>query len=387
MPQFPWVEKKWWIVGATILAVLIVIVGAMVARRRRRKEQKLHDQRRFASMRTQDNINTILVAIPCLSEERECAETLFDLFNRARCPWRINIAIVHHGRASDMDATLHEDIISLYSGLCQGQAARDFSEQISQVWFEEKHATGPGAAWCHATNRLRGDERYVMTVDCHTRFEADWDDVVLQQYRLCFSQSDRPILTTCPPEFDSYTTLPIQSGPTFPRAAAIETDTGAPQLTPVEFANAPQAPVRSWYYCSRFSFADAQAVNLVQWDGRLSFQSWADSFYQGARYWSHGWDFFVPSKVIVRHSHRGKKISRRVALLTTKVATRQRRMSTMLFHQLLDDDTMTSPDRSVLTYVQGCGVDPLRRSVQDHAVTGLTTANPSRKEIMQKYAT
>lgn len=379
--------RAWW-VAAVVLVALVIIVGAWVARARRRAAQREHDRRRFEALQPQDSVDTIFVALPCLAEEHACADTLFSLFYEAQCPWRVHVGLMHHGRPSLLDPSAHDDIVSMYAEQCRAHDAQDFCDQISQTWLPVEQARGPDPALAHLVQTLYRKERYIFTLDCHSRLAPQWDRHLLDDYRQCLTQSAHPVLTTCPPEYDTLTTLPQHAGPTYPCVARLEPGTGAPVLAPREFAVVPRVPTRVWFHCPRLCFAEARLWQQVPPEARLEHQGWAGAFWFGARCWAAGWDLFAPTHVILHHAANKPAHSHARAPLAGKATQRAWQTSAALFHQWLrraaDEDTDNKGGRSVAAYLLGAGVQPIQGTTQSFAQDGFTGPWPRALEQMQR---
>jgi len=363
-----------WLCLAAVL-VLALVLGTAASRRRERVRQRRRNAERFDSMTPRDAANSIFVIMPCLADERACADTLFDLFDQARCPWRVTVGIVHHGAPSAVFHDMHEDVVGLYGAQCAARQTVDFSDRVKQAWHPISEAAGPSAARSEAWRDMFARERYIMTVDSHTRFEPGWDDLLLAQYGRC--RAAQPVLTTFPPEFDADMGVVLHQGATFPRAIA-SADGSFGTLAPAVFQATPAAPTPVWFFCSKLSFAASAAWVQCPPSAAPNIAPAESDLLHGARLWCAGWDMFAPTCLIVRHGRRHMRHSDRAADIGTA-----RRIAAQAVPQSVWTDVQGL--RTLSAYIAGSGVDPHGRRVMPHALHGLTGPDATAAERAQRH--
>ena len=285
----------WWLIGAAVFLVLALIMSWH--RKQQRATQQALEQSKQDLMRTEDNYNTIFVAIPCYRDEAECAATLFSLFNEADCPWRVTVGIVHHIEAHN-DYT--DNILNMYEQLCDRKRATSFQKQIRVLMAPATEAKGPLSARAIIEAELFKNERYYMTIDSHMRFVPNWDTRVLAMYDTCLALSDKPILTTFPADFNRDTQQTVDDRPTYVTMDGFDQD-GFPRPMAMPFVSTPVRPLPAPFWVPCFSFASSRALHEVPLLDTLPYLFFPEMYFQSARYWTHGWDFYSPHETLVYH--------------------------------------------------------------------------------------
>jgi hypothetical protein len=124
---------------------------------------------------------TIFVSIASYRDP-ECQRTVESIFARARYPDRIRVAIVDQRQQGSDDpicqapsetACHHDDSNEL---LCK------YARQIDRIEYPSQSMAGPILAR-HIGHRMYRGEYFVLQVDSHVRFVADWDQDIIDQWR------------------------------------------------------------------------------------------------------------------------------------------------------------------------------------------------------------
>lgn len=291
------------LVWGVVLIILCVVVVAGIRKYFQKKQQLRYEDVRRDSIAWNDPLSTIFVSIPCYEDEQECAQTLFDLFNKAKCPWRLTAGVLHHCAPTDNlgTALYTTNISNLYSQLCTAHHATDFTDRIRFLVAPTAAAWGPMAARARIEQELFHQERYYMTVDSHMRFVQDWDALLLHMYDTCLTYSAKPILTTFPGNYDRLTGLPTSTRTTYVAVQGLDAD-GFPM--PMAQYHADGAVVQlfpSLFWVPCFSFASSRLIQDVPMDPGYAFLFYPEMYLQSARYWTHGWDFYTPNLTLAYH--------------------------------------------------------------------------------------
>jgi [Skp1-protein]-hydroxyproline N-acetylglucosaminyltransferase len=73
------------------------------------------------------------------------------------------------------------------------------SNQIRVQHIDAREATGP--CWArHMTQKLYKGEEYYLSIDSHTRFIQNWDEVLISLSQRC--PSSKAIITTYPHDYE-----------------------------------------------------------------------------------------------------------------------------------------------------------------------------------------
>jgi len=284
----------WW-VGLLLLMVMMAV--SYWRRKSTFAAQAELEAVKQNAMRAEDNYNTIFIAIPCYRDESECAQTLFSIFNEAECPWRVRVGILHHVEPVN---DYSDNILNLYEQLCDRHHATSFQKQIRVVMAASQEAKGPLSARAFIEANMFKNERFYMTMDSHMRMVAGWDTKVLSMYESCLALSERPILTTFPANFNRQTQQPEDDRPTYVAADGFDQD-GFPRPKALPFVTMPVRPVESLFWVPCFSFASSRIINDVPLLDTLPYLFFPEMYFQSARYWTHGWDFFAPTDTLAYH--------------------------------------------------------------------------------------
>lgn len=119
----------------------------------------------------------------------ECRHTVEDLFQRAKYPTRIRVAIID--QVVEGDEKCNEPIepcdVAPFQALCQ------FAHQIDYYSMDARLAVGPVFARHMAHRHYRG-EYFAMQIDSHVRFVQHWDDDLISQWKS--ARNEMAVLTT-----------------------------------------------------------------------------------------------------------------------------------------------------------------------------------------------
>jgi hypothetical protein len=354
-----------------VAAVVCVIFLLWVHRRIEARRQKAYETARFAALQPADLDNTIMVTLVGITDALVAAETIFALFNEARCPWALRVRLLHY--VDDMDGhdltgVLHQDIAAHYAQLCRSRSAHCFADFVHIERRSRSFDHGPGTMLRHVMQHMYGKERYILVLGVSSVPERNWDHALLQQYALCRARSPRAMLTTCPPELHDVTRLRAQAGPTYPQVTTMDTASGAPRLRAAPFVDSLRACMPTWFFSLRFSFADAAAWRVTDFDPPYELVPDADEFAIGAALWRDGWVLYTPMSVIFSVT------PLQWTWPDTRPRESQRVQAVRRFRRTFD------PDGSFATYMRLCGVDVASVRVFTFATLGWSCADPSRAE-------
>ncbi|MBV9091092.1 MAG: hypothetical protein JO044_14530 [Mycobacteriaceae bacterium] len=162
------------------------------------------------------------------------------------------------------------------------------------------HDSG-GANWARAEiMKLWDGEDWYLQLDSHHRFAPDWDELLFDE--VARTNGDRPILTTYGPPY-----APGEPGPVDMRPMSMQfrefTPDGMPMFRPCPIADWERRtrPHRARFVSAHLLFAPGSFVRDVPCDPDLYFTG--DESTLGLRAFTHGYDLFEPSRVIVWHEY------------------------------------------------------------------------------------
>jgi Glycosyltransferase (GlcNAc) len=128
----------------------------------------------------------------------------------------------------------------------------------------------------------------------------DWDVVLTEQAALC--PSPRPVLTTYAPAYTPGEPLSASSAPMRIDFDQFTAD-GIAMLRPgrIEGWQQRTRPYRGRFASGHFFFAPGRFVSDVPWDPDLYFTG--DEITLAVRAFTHGYDLFVPSRLVLWHAY------------------------------------------------------------------------------------
>ena len=218
------------------------------------------------------------------------------MFLKAKYPERVFVGICQQNAEGDDD--------------CMDEVLEPFADNIRVVRISHFDAQGPMFARAVIEQSLYCGEMFYLQIDSHMLFIQDWDVVCIQQLAMC--QSERPILTTYPNDFDRITRRhvilpnglkkPIGSvPPTFIRFREFHERLGFLEQEKENFQTEPQYPQPSLFWAAGFSFTLGELISQVPYDPNCPFLFVGEEMGMSMRYYTHGWDFFAPGVNIVYH--------------------------------------------------------------------------------------
>jgi len=252
-----------------------------------------------AQCRTVDPEETIFVSIASYRDP-ECAETLFDLFEKAHCPFRIAVGVCQQN-----DASVDEDVLEAYRRLAS-RGVGDFSDRIRILSLPADEAKGPMYARHLIEKQLYRGERFYLITDSHMLFTPGWDRRVLQEWYACAARSPKPILTMYPNDFKKHHRLvpPPQyedTHGTYLRFKRFNDKTGVVEIEGPAFMRRPAAPVPGLFWAACFSFGPATMLRDVPFDPFCDYVFFGEEILMAARLWTSGYDFYHPTTMHVYH--------------------------------------------------------------------------------------
>lgn len=218
--------------------------------------------------------------------DRDCPNTIRDLFAKARWPERVSIGLCWQYLSPDDD---------------DFEPVPVRKEQVRVT----KYSIDQGEGVCWARNKVQGlwqGEGYALQIDSHMRFVEHWDEKCLAMLAAC--PSAKPVLSnypgafTPPDQIDSHIVSVIHANGFDPDGMLKQGSVGHP---PEKFGPIPQSAA---FCAGGFIFGAAGWIQDVPYDPFLYFQG--EEITMGVRLFSHGWDIFVPTDVICYHDYNNR---------------------------------------------------------------------------------
>ncbi len=211
----------------------------------------------------------------------ECQWTIRDLFLKAAKPERINVGICWQYEPEE-DAHC---FVEPYP----------YPRQIRER--KVKASNSKGVCWArYEAQKLYRGEDYVLMIDSHMRFVANWDEILIGELQNC--ESDKPILTSYPPSYTPPDKLEPNPKPTVIRLQPI-TESGDIRGDGIVLERFPAQPLKGAFLAAGFLFTYGNIIKQVPYDPYMYFDQEEISF--AVRAYTHGWDIFHPSRIILYH--------------------------------------------------------------------------------------
>lgn len=323
-----------------------------------------------------DTGGSIFVAVPAYRDP-ECFHTLRSLFTAAEQPERIRVGVVWQTAGKDVD------------GPC---CPEELAGAVQVMVMPHTAARGPCLARSHAWGMVDPDRhKFLLSIDCHMRFAAQWDSGLIH----CLSQcpSAKPILTGYPPDYGSSDAVPTRGGPVGLAAASGAASTGRDvrscllaashfdgdgmlRTVGKQLASEHARPLPSLFWAAGFSFSSTLVTREVPYDPNLQYLFFGEEPSMAVRLYTHGWDFFTPGRSFLYHqwSRAGRHTFRELgADADAEAAARARVYSVLGMGGFAEADVGVygrGTVRSLTQYEEYCGVSFSRQTIRDSARCG-----------------
>lgn len=297
----------------------------------------------------------------------ECAPTIADLYAKARHPERIFIGLVWQARAEDGEP-MHPD--------------QPHADQVRLFRIAAERSRG--ACWArHLAQTLWQGEEFFLQIDSHMRFEPDWDEHLFEQWQT--TNDARALLSSYPAAYEPpdtrhpCVTRMVAKG--FNHEGILSFDS---RILSKEEA---RAPLPGAFISAGFLFGPAAAIREVPYDPLLYFVG--EEISLAARLWTHGWNPYSPSRVIVYHWYR-KNEPRPLHWSDHPDWTMHNRRAVRRIRHQLGAEPCDDPEvlrdlaryalgqrRSLAAYEAYAGIDFARQTLAPHALYGPFGPHPA----------
>src|SRR5579859_5950607 len=280
--------------------------------------------------------------------DRDCVNTIEDLFAKARWPDRLFIGVCWQSLSPDDDDC---DPLGRHAEHC-----RILRFDVAQA---------EGACWArHQAQSLWRGEEYVLQIDSHMRFVEHWDEKLLAMLAAC--DSPRPVLSNYPAAFTPPNQIDSQVVSVL-NAAGFDDDgilkLGSEGLAP---ADVPDVPQPTAFVGAGFIFGPSAWITDVPYDPYLYFQG--EEITLAARLYTHGWDIFVPSDVLAYHDYNNRPDRPKRGTERRDWPTLNKRSVSRVRHMLSMEE---SDDPEVVRDLDRYGLGTRRTLARYQALTGI----------------
>lgn len=222
---------------------------------------------------------TIFVQIAAYRDP-ETIPTIVDLFIQASHPERVRVGLCWQYKEGADEA--------------KPVVPAEYKKQVRIDAVEASESEGPSWAKSRAQGFYSGED-YVLMIDSHMRFEQGWDELLVAQWKECGDV--KAVITHYPPNYTPPRKLAepiltvVRAHP--PTVGGDIRFRGEPLKVP------PAKPLRGAFAAPGFQFSRGALIEEVPYDPYLYFEQEEMCF--SARLFTHGWNVYHPSKVILYH--------------------------------------------------------------------------------------
>ncbi|MCB2262814.1 MAG: hypothetical protein LGR52_07740 [Candidatus Thiosymbion ectosymbiont of Robbea hypermnestra] len=337
---------------------------------------------------------TIFVSVASYRDP-QCPETVFDLFEKAACPSRVFVGVCQQNDDSDAD------VLEAYRKLVARRGAGDFSAQIRVHRLDADRAQGPMAARHRIEGELYRDERYYLIIDSHTLFTPRWDVACIHMWTQARKLSPKPILTMYPAGFKPFRRRWPKRGyenrpPGYVRFLKFIKRTGLVHTVGFGMQRIPERPLPSLFWVACYSFGLGSQIREVPFDPHCPYVFIGEEISMAARLWTHGYDFFHPTRMVVYHMRQqGRPTFWRLFDGDSPLHEQRRELEQAGYRRIqtllgIHEGRIEAPyglgtARTLADYEGFIGIDMRRQVVT--SLTGLTgvPANSPPEEVLCRY--
>ncbi len=246
--------------------------------------------------------NLIFVSIASY-RDNQCPTTIKNLSEAADNPENLRFVVCQQ------NSLLEKDCLRW----CKGQKHPACEPGVSRIERLSYHsARGPTWARWRIQQEWNGEE-YFLQIDAHTRMIPSWDTILKEQLEQC--PSSKPILTQYPLEYDIVQKKEDQgikekehwqddkqrSGLYIQK---FDDPDGFTRIQSDYTTTVRRQPFRSTCWAAGFSFSKGEFVKEVPYDPYTPFLFFGEEMDIAIRAFTHGWDFFSPSRAVVFHNYK-----------------------------------------------------------------------------------
>ncbi|CAD7855718.1 MAG: hypothetical protein [Olavius algarvensis Gamma 1 endosymbiont] len=277
--------------------VLLNLAARLIPARRSQRSRRRRLQEIKHQCRAIPEGETIFVSIASYRDP-QCPETVFDLFEKAACPSRVFVGVCQHNYDSDVD------VLEGYRKLVARRGVGDFSDQVRVYRQRAEQAQGSMPARHSIEEQLYRNERYYLMIDSHTLLTPRWDTECIRMWAQARKLSPKPILTMYPAGFQSFHRRWPERGyenrpPGYLHFSKFGEDTGLVNIMGADMARIPERPIRSLFWSASYSFGSGSQIREAPFDPHCSYVFIGEEISMAARLWTHGYDLFHPTRMVV----------------------------------------------------------------------------------------
>jgi len=330
---------------------------------------------------------TIFVSVASYRDS-ETPGTLYSLLQQAANPARVFIGLCLQNAKTDGDAVHgYKDLCELY-----GKDNR-YMDSIRTIRWAAHEAEGPCKARSFIEKHLYKGEDFYLVLDAHTRCEAGWDVVLIEEWTQAVAQANHSqvVLTGYPA---SYRRFPGSANaslepalPTFMAPTSFDPSSELPVFGSRMCVMKPPKPFPQLGLAGCFSFSLGSRIAAVPYLSQVPFLFFGEEFVMGALLWTHGWDTWMVTRLPLR-----TLFDRSYAPTFWEVGSKAERRdgreaSLKRIYTILQGRCAEHPlgsNRTLQSYESFLGLSLMNRTIEPLAQAGVSP-DASQTEIVCKY--
>lgn len=377
-------------IGAVILGGTLFVIGRYLQSRQLQTWLVARRQEIYQICKATAPEDTIFVSVASYRDP-ECADTVFDLFQKAACPYRIYVGVCQQNYPVD------EDVMTGYTKMMEAKGVGDFRNQIRVYSLDASSAKGPMLARSYIEQYLYRQEKYYLVIDSHTIFANHWDLKAIHMLKQC--PSAKPVLTMYPENYTHRNHTCDDMPASYFRFKRFNDKARLPEIEGPLFRQKLSHPCPSLFWGACFSFTLGQVISEVPFDPHCPYVFIGEEISMAARLFTHGWDLYHPLSMLVLHRWNRLRPTFWEQFQGTSqehVARREAeqkgyaRLRTLMGLRAADPQEVKlgiyglGTVRTLAEYEKYCGLNFLLQTAQPHAIAGVSV-KPSQEEIMSKF--
>lgn len=240
----------------------------------------------------------IFIAIASFKDD-ELYTTVFDLVEKSDNPENLHFGIVHQYDNTD-DKTSENSLDYL---------EKIFNVDIIKIPYEKSK----GGCWARQkVQRLLKEQKYHLQIDSHTRMISGWDTMCKKVYNDLLKQSDKPIISFLPPSYFRNDKLGIDyefhninflNKLNIPKVKFMSNEYW---IDIVGYDNVKELKEHTQipFLYGGFIFSSSEWVREIEQDPKHYYTG--EEFALSIRSFTHGYDIYLPSKIMAWHRGNGE---------------------------------------------------------------------------------
>jgi hypothetical protein len=241
--------------------------------------------------------DTLFIGLSSFRDASRCGRTIYTAFNEASNPDRVFIGVVDQRDAGTEKPCVEEYCLLVNDGAESGPCPR--KDQVSTIDMDWLDSRGPTLARSRQQSLVQ-DEDFCLQVDAHSVFLKDWDKNIITNW--LEASNEMAVLTTYINAYDSATTYSSDQIPHL--CEVVRGGHGMVRNAGAASVAKPQQPLlEPGLWGAGLSFSKCHSERNVKIDPYTPWIFDGEEFTRAARLWTHGYDTYSPSKVVVLHDY------------------------------------------------------------------------------------